>query len=214
MTSTDALILQLSSDLPPVKRRRVSHDAAALLALGAVEFVLVVATAGMRPDMGHVIGMPFMIWKIGSLGLLAGLCCAVAIRFFAPPALPSRFLRIVLGLAILAIVAGLTVTPTAEMSRSLMERLAPVHGLICTSAIVALSLPLMTMLGVLMRRAAPVSPRRSAVAAGLAAATTGALIFTVRCPMNDPLYIVTWYSLGVAIVSAAARWLLPRRFRL
>ena len=214
MTSTDALILQLSSGLPPVKRRRVSRDAAALLALGAVELALVVLTAGLRPDMGRVIGAPFMIWKIGSLGVLAGLCCAVAIRSFAPPTSRARNLKIVLGLAVLAIVAGLTVTPPVDLGRPLMERLAPAHGLICAGAIVTLSLPLMVMLGVLMRRAAPVSPRRSALASGLAAATTGALIFTVRCPMNDPLYIVTWYTFGVAIVSATARWLLPRRFRL
>lgn len=214
MTSTEALILQLSSDLPPVKRRRVSRDVAALLVLGAAELALVVATAGPRPDMAHAIGAPSMIWKIGSLAVLAGLCSAVAIRSFVPPALPSRDLRVVLGLTILAIVAGITAIPAVEVGRPLLERLAPAHGLICTGAIVVLSLPLMAMLGVLMRRAAPVSLRRSALAAGLAAATTGALIFTVRCPMNDPLYIVTWYSLGVAIVSAAARWLLPRRFRL
>jgi hypothetical protein len=214
MISTDALILQLSAELPPVTRRRVSRDVAALLAFVAAELALVLLLAGLRPDMGQVIGAPFMIWKVGSLGVLAGLCCAVAIRSFAPPALPSRELRIILGVASLAIVAGAVVTPPAELGRPMLERLAPGHGLVCTAAIVALSLPLMALLGVLMRRAAPVSPTRSALAAGLAAATTGALIFTVRCPMYDPLYIVTWYSLGVAIVSAVARWLLPRRFRL
>lgn len=192
----------------------MSRDVAALLTLGAAELALVVLTAGLRPDMGQVIDAPFMIWKIGSLAVLAALCCAVAIRSFAPPGLPSRDLKIILGLAGLTIVAGAVVTPSAELGRPVLERLAPGHGLVCTAAIVALSLPLVTMLGVLMRRAAPVSPRRSALAAGLAAATVGALIFTVRCPMNDPLYIVTWYAFGAAIVSAAARWLLPRRFRL
>jgi len=50
--------------------------------------------------------------------------------------------------------------------------------------------------------------------AGLAASLCGALIFTACCPMNDPLYIVVWYSAGIGAVTAAARWLLPRRFRL
>ena len=96
----------------------------------------------------------------------------------------------------------------------MIERLAPVHGLLCATAITALSLPVLALLGLLMRRAAPVQPRRSAWAAGIAAATTGALVFTACCPMNDPLYITVWYALGIAAVSAAARWLLPWRFRL
>ena len=214
MTSTDALILDLSADLPPVKRRSVPRETAMLLGLGAVELALVLLTAGMRPDMGHVILSPFMIWKIGSLAILAGVCCAVAIRSFAPPGASRGEIRITLGLAGLAIAAGISAVPAADVGRSLLERLAPMHGLICSAAIVALSLPIIAMLGVLMRRAAPVSPKRSAFAAGLAAATTGALIFTVRCPMNDPLYIIVWYSLGVSVVSAAARWMLPSRFRL
>jgi hypothetical protein len=72
----------------------------------------------------------------------------------------------------------------------------------------------MAMLALLMRRAAPAHPNASALASGLAASTCGALIFAFCCPMNDPLYIVVWYSAGCAAVTAMARWLLPRRFRL
>jgi hypothetical protein len=214
MPWTDALILDLSTDLPPVRRRNVSREAAVLLALGVAELGLLLLTAGTRPDMDRVILSPFMIWKIGSLAVLAGVSCAVAVRSFAPPGLPARELRIALGLSGLAIVAGMSVTPAADIGRPLLERLAPTHGVICAASIVALSLPVTAMLAMLMRRAAPVSPRRSALASGLAAATTGALIFTARCPMNDPLYIVVWYTLAIAAVSAVARWLLPSRFRL
>jgi len=155
-----------------------------------------------------------MVWKIGSLTLLAGLSCGLAVRSFAPP-IPSRGgTLLVAGAAVLAIVAGVLATPSGEAGRSILERLAPVHGLFCAIAIVVLSLPLMGLLAVLMRRAAPVQPRRSASASGLAAATCGALVFTACCPMNDPLYIVVWYSVGVAAVTAASRWLLPWRFRL
>lgn len=214
MTSTDSLIRNLSADLSPVQRRNVWREVVALLAVGGIELALVLMSGHMRHDMGHVILSPFMIWKISSLALLAGLCCTIAMRSFAPPATSRRELPIVAGVAVIAILAGIIATPDSEASRSLIERLAPMSGMACAGAIIVLSAPIVTLLAVLMRRAAPVQPRRSAFATGLAAATIGALVFTACCPMNDPLYIIVWYSIGVSAVAAATRWLLPWRFRL
>lgn len=213
MTSTDALILGLSADLPPVRRRSVRREVGALVVLAASELALILMAGGMRPDMGGVILTPFMAWKIGGLALLAGVSCAVALRSYAPPA-SRRELVLAFALALLVMAAGVFVTNAAESGQPLIERLAPARGLRCAIAIVVLSLPLMSLLAVLMRRAAPVHPKRSALATGLAAATCGALVFTVCCPANDPLYIAVWYAVGIAAVAAAARWLLPRRFRL
>jgi hypothetical protein len=214
MTSTDALILGLSADLAPVRRRSVRREVGALVVLAAGELALILMAGGMRQDMGEVILSPFMAWKIGGLALLAGVSCAVALRSFAPPAASRRELAFTFALAVLVMVAGVVVTNSAESGQPLIERLAPARGLRCAIAIVVLSLPLMSLLAVLMRRAAPVHPKRSALATGLAAATCGALVFTVCCPANDPLYIAVWYAAGIAAVAAAARWLLPRRFRL
>lgn len=212
--STDALILDLSANLAPVKRRDIWREAGAVLALGIAELTLILMAHGMRPDMGRVILSPYMVWKIGSLALLAGVACTTAMRSFAPPARTRLDFALTLGLAGLAIVGGAFVTPAVDSSRSLLDRLSPVHGMLCAVSIVVLALPVMTLLAVLMRRAAPVQPKRSALAAGLAASICGALVFTACCPMNDPLYIIVWYSAGIAAVTAAARWLLPRRFRL
>ena len=111
-------------------------------------------------------------------------------------------------------IGGIFVTTPVDSAQSLLARLAPVHGMLCAASIIILALPMIALLAVLMRRAAPVYPKRRAMAAGLAASTFGALIFTACCPMNDPLYIVVWYGAAVAAVSIAARWLLPKRFRL
>lgn len=212
--SNDALILDLAAGLVPVKRRSALRDGVWLIALAALEMTLILAAGAMRPDMGRMILSPYMIWKIGSLALLAGVTCTVAMRSFVPPALPRCGLRITLGLAGLTMIGGLFLASPVDSSRSLLDRLSPGQGLLCTGSIIVLSLPMMAMLAVLMRRAAPVHPRQSALAAGFAASTCAALAFTICCPMNDPLYIVVWYSAGVAVVIALARWLLPRRFRL
>jgi hypothetical protein len=214
MKSTEALILDLSADLAPVQRRDIRREAGALLALGAAELALILMVHGMRPDMGRVISSPYMVWKIGSLALLAGVVCTVALQSFAPLAQSRRGLALTSGLAGLAIIGGAFVTPAADSARTLLDRLSPVHGMMCAVSIAVLALPLMTLLALLMRRAAPVHPKRSALAAGLAASICGALIFTACCPMNDPLYIAVWYSAGIVAVTAAARWLLPRHFRL
>lgn len=214
MTSTDTLIRALSADLAPVKRRSVPREVAILVAIGAAEAILLLSAGAMRPDLGKVILAPFMLWKIGSLALLAGVTCAVALRSLAPPAVPRRAVMAVVALALLATLGGTLVTAAGDSGRALVERLSPAHGLLCAAAITVLALPVIAALTVLMRRAAPVRPRQSALACGLAAATTGALIFAICCPMNDPLYIAVWYSLAVAAVALGARWLLPRRFRL
>lgn len=214
MTSTENLIHDLSAHLAPVQRRNVGREVGAVLALGVAELALIAMLGIMRPDMKGVILSSYMIWKIGSLALLAGVSCAIAIRSFVPPASARPGLMLPLGLAGLATIGGAFVTPAADRGQSLLYRLSPGHGLLCAVSIIALALPLMALLAVQMRRAAPVYPERSALASGLAASTCGALIFTACCPMNDPLYVIVWYSIAIAGVTAVARWLLPWRFRL
>lgn len=214
MTSTENLILDLSVDLAPVRQRNLWAEVSALLGIGATEAALIASTGAMRPDLGQVILSPFMAWKMGGLAALAAVCCTVAVRSFSPPDFSRRSLDIVLALAALVASAGVSVTTAAERSRPLLDRLMPVHGMCCAAAIVVLALPIVGLLAWLMRRAAPVHPERSAWAAGVAAASCGALVFTLCCPANDPLYVVVWYAIGVSAVAAAARWLLPRRFRL
>ena len=214
MASIDSLILDLSADLAPVTRRSLWREAGAVLALVLAELSLVVASGFLRPDMGRIVFSSFMAWKTGSLALLAAASGAVAVRSFAPPSSPQHGLKLTLHVAVCAILCGMLVSAPADHARSLIERLSPAHGVRCAVLITVLSLPVLMLLAVLMRRAAPVQPKRSAVATGLAAASCGALIFTACCPMNDPLYIIVWYSTGILTVMALARMLLPRRLLL
>jgi hypothetical protein len=214
MMSNDRLILNLSAGLAPVRRRSLLREYALLLALGATELGLLLGLGLMRPDMARMIGSPYMLWKLGSLAILAIVGCAVAIRSFSPTARPRRGLTAASLLAAAAMIGGALVVPDGETAHGLLDRLSPVHGLLCAFSIALLSTPMVAMLAVLMRGAAPTHPGASALAAGLAAGTCGAFVFAFCCPINDPLYIVVWYSAGCAAVIAAARWFLPRRFLL
>ncbi|APL95359.1 DUF1109 domain-containing protein [Sphingobium indicum] len=212
--SSETLIVALSSDLAPVQRRSMLREGGLVLALGVVELALFVSMGVMRPDMHHITGSPFLIWRVGSLGLLAAVACVLAIRSFSPTARPRRGLMLACALAVAAIVGGAFVMPPGASDRALLDRIDPASGMLCAASIFVLSLPIVALLGALMRRAAPTQARLSALASGIAAGACGAFVFAFCCPFNDPLYVVVWYSVGCAAVAAAARWRLPRRFRL
>jgi len=212
--SNEALILDLSSDLAPVQRRSMVREGAVVLALCGLELALFLALGAMRPDMSHMAGSPYLMWRVGSLGLLAVAACVLAIRSFSPTARPRQGLMIACALAVVAIVGGAFVAPEGVSDRALMDRINPASGLVCATSIFVLSLPVVALLGALMRRAGPTQPRLSALASGIAAGACGAFVFAFCCPFNDPLYVVVWYSVGCAAAAAAARWRLPRRFRL
>lgn len=212
--SNDALILDLSANLAPVRRRRMWREAGFVAALGGAELALFLALGAMRPDMGQMGHSPYLLWRVGSLAVLAMIACTVAIRSYSPAARPRRGLILICALAALAMIGGAFVTPAGASDHSLLERLDPARGIVCAGSIVVLSLPIVAMLGVLMRKAAPTQPKISALASGLAAGAVGAVVFAFCCPFNDPLYVVLWYSIGCAAVTGAARWRLPRHFHL
>jgi hypothetical protein len=212
--SSDRLILDLSSNLEPVRRRRMVHEAALVVALGAAELALFLGMGMMRPDMPHMGTSPYLLWRVGSLAVLAGIACTVAIRSFSPTARPRKGLALAGALAVAAVIGGLFVGPAGVSGHTLIERLDPARGMLCAGSIFVLSLPVAALLGMLMRRAAPTQPKLSAIASGMAAGTVGALVFAFCCPFNDPLYVVVWYSIGCAAVAGTARWRLPRRFQL
>jgi hypothetical protein len=212
--SNDSLILDLSAQLTPVRRRRMLREAGLVVALGATELALFLGLGMMRPDMSHMGHSPYLLWRVGSLAVLAAIACTVAIRSYTPTTHPCRGLMLACALAVVAVMGGMVVEPAGVGGRTLLERLDPVRGIVCAGSIFVLSLPVVVMLGVLMRRAAPTHPELSATASGIAAGTVGALVFAFCCPFNDPLYVVVWYSVSCAAVAGVARWRLPRRFRL
>lgn len=212
--SNEALISDLTSGLAPVRRRSMVREGALVFALCGMELALVLAMGVMRPDMHHVVGSPYLMWRVGSLGILALTACVLAVRSFSPTARPRQGLLLACALAGLAIAAGAFVVPEGASGRGLLDRIDPTRGMMCATSIFVLSLPIVALLGALMRRAAPTQPGRSALASGIAAGTCGAFVFAFCCPFNDPLYVVVWYSIGCAAVAGVARWCLPQRFRL
>jgi hypothetical protein len=63
------------------------------------------------------------------------------------------------------------------------------------------ALPLALMLFAL-REGAPAGPARAGAIAGLIAGGFGAFFYAAHCPDDSPLFVATWYTLGIGFVTA------------
>lgn len=212
--SSDLLIDELSADLTPVRRRSLLRETVWLAALGLLEVSLFLAAGLMRKDMSQAILHPFMWWKLGSLAILVLVSASTAIRSFSPIISPRRGLGVIALLIGLAAVTGGVVGPGGAVAATVADRLSPTHGLVCATCIIVLSLPMLGILSLLMRKGASTHAEGSALAVGLAGGSWGAFVFAFCCPVNDPLYIEVWYSVACTIVVLVARFVLPRVVRL
>ena len=64
-----------------------------------------------------------------------------------------------------------------------------------------------------LRGLAPTRLRLAGAAAGFAAGTTAALVYTLHCPEIEPPFLAVWYVLGMAIPAALGASLGPRLLR-
>jgi hypothetical protein len=64
-----------------------------------------------------------------------------------------------------------------------------------------------------LRRAAPVNAERASWLAGLASASTGALLFALHCPFDSLAYVAVWYFSSIIGLAALSRMIMPRFIR-
>jgi hypothetical protein len=76
-------------------------------------------------------------------------------------------------------------------------------ALICPFLIVALSVPFFAAGIVFMRRAAPTRLTVAGASVGLAAGALGAWVYSFHCTEGGLPFLALWYSLGIAVVTAA-----------
>lgn len=206
----DSKINDLIADLRPVRPRRIGLEAGLLGALGAIELALYIALGQMRPDFAAAMHDPTLWWKFASLGAITGIGIATALRSLDPSRHARPGLRVLLGIVVAVLAVGWMLDAADPTGGSIGDRLDWHDGIQCVVAMVVLSLPPLVAFGVLMRRGAAVDPARTALAAGLAGAAWGALIFAVHCPSDDPLYISVWYVVSCGLSAGLGRLLLSR----
>ncbi|MCO5733015.1 NrsF family protein [Rhizobium sp. SSA_523] len=69
---------------------------------------------------------------------------------------------------------------------------------ICLTSIPAIGLGPLLILLLALRHGAPTRPRLAGVTAGLVSGGLAALFYAAHCTDDSPLFVATWYSLGIA----------------
>jgi hypothetical protein len=79
--------------------------------------------------------------------------------------------------------------------------------------VLRLAIPIFIGLLWAYRRLAPTRLRAAGAAAGLAAGASAATLYCLHCPETSALFVLTWYSLGIAMMTAIGALLGPRLLR-
>lgn len=208
---TEDLIESLSQDLGPVAsiRRRLLTPglAGCVIALG-----LVAGWLGFRPDIMGAWAVPMFWVKAGYTGLiaLAGYGCA---RLLARPVGGARGGFILAGVVVALVTLGGAVQFMMTDASERMLLLAGGSWQVCSQNIVILGAPILGMTLLALRSLAPTKLALTGAAAGLFASGLAATVYGLHCPEHALAFVAVWYSLGMAILTAAGAVLGPWALR-
>ncbi len=179
----------------------------------AVAICLFLAALGLRPHLLALLGdwrLPFKVLVAAFSATLSGV---LVLRLFRPGDGAIRRAAALLALAPAALAIGVGVELITVPSSQWLHRLVGTNSMFCLKTIPFLALaPLIATL-VALRNGAPENPALAGAAAGLFSGAIGAALYAMHCPDDSPLFVMVWYSLGVAIVTAIGAILGARLLR-
>jgi hypothetical protein len=118
---------------------------------------------------------------------------------------------VLIGPALLAFGVGLELlaVPSSEWRARLVGR----ASMFCLKTIPLLSAPVLAALLILMRAGAPTRPALAGAVAGLTAGGVGATLYALHCVDDSPLFVMVWYGVAIALLSAVGALLGSRILR-
>lgn len=166
----------------------------------AIAAVVFFATLGMRPDIAAAAGtMRFLFKFVVTLALLA--TAAAALVVLSRPGAGSRPAWLLL-LAPALLLAAMAVEVMVMPSDTMRARWIGTNSMVCLSFIPLIGLgPLAAFLAGL-RHGAPTRPVLAGAVAGLVAGGLAATFYAAHCTDDSPMFVATWYTLGIAILAA------------
>ncbi|WP_373474165.1 DUF1109 domain-containing protein [Sphingorhabdus lacus] len=208
-----SLIASLCADLTPVSRTHVERQiAVAGLIGGGVSFAALLSTLGIQSGLSSIAQMtPFGI-KLGFAVSLAAVGFAALLKLARPDGIPKNIPQkaaaIFVLLASIALVQGGHVN-NADDAKLLLGA----SWQSCSLRIAALSMPITAMIGWAVRRQAPVHLRSAGAAVGMTSGATAAALYALSCTESSSLFVLIWYSAGIALSTAFGALLGPRFLR-
>jgi hypothetical protein len=199
---TDELIRTLAADREQATplRYRLWMAAGLGVAIAATLFMLILRP---RPDIAIAVHDPRFDLKFAITLVLAAAAAGLLLRLVRPGA--SRRLWIA---ALLVAPALLTLDFVYEFvvmrpAVPVMHRLIGDNWMICLPSIPLFAAPILVAILLAMRQGAPTRPALAGAVAGLAAGGLGAALYASHCTDDSPLFVLTWYSVAIALVTIA-----------
>lgn len=195
---TDDLIEALAAGLEPARPARI-HPLWVAGAFGAAA-VGVMLLLGLRPDLPAALTGPVFWLKALYSAAMAGAALVLVSRLGRPAVSAHRALQgllLVIGAALLFAAIELALTPVADWSRSWLG----LTWTYCARNILLVSVFAAPLIWLGARPLAPTRPMASGAALGLLTGAIAATAYGLHCPEATAPFVVTWYTLGMALAA-------------
>jgi hypothetical protein len=198
---TDQLIRTLAADSAHRARPVGFVLALALLSAAPFSVAMFLASLGVRPDVMTAMHNPFFDLKFAVTLALAISAMTIGLHLSRPEAsLHGWGLLLLIPVGLL--VGGIAGEMMMPQRLPMMTRLIGNNSKVCLTAIPLMSLPLLAAALFGLRHGAPTSPALEGAIAGLLSAGFAATLYASHCTDDSPLFVATWYSIAIALVTA------------
>jgi hypothetical protein len=210
---TEQLVSLLATRVEAVDRKLIARRCG--WALGAGILVALALTLGalhLNPSLSRYLRLP-MFWAREGFCIALAAAGFFAVARLARPGVRLGWVRLgiivpVLAMWVLAAIALLATPPGAHMRMILGGSAAQ-----CPFLIALVGVPIFIAYLWILRRFAPTHLRLAGAAAGFAAGSLGALVYSLHCPELAAPFIGIWYLLGMLIPMTIGASLGPRLLR-
>jgi hypothetical protein len=198
---TDQLIRTLAADNSFRPRPVGFVLALVLLAAAPVSLLMFFSMLGVRPDVMTAMHNPFFDLKFAVTLALAAAGVASSLHLSRPEVSLAGFgWLFVIPAGLLA--AGIAGEAMMPQRLPMMTRLVGSNSRACMTAIPVMSIPLLAASILGLRHGAPTRPALAGAVAGLMSAGLAATFYASHCTDDSPLFVMTWYTLATALVTA------------
>lgn len=206
---TEDLIRAIATDAGrrplPLRRSGLMTGALAAAVAGLVFFYLL----GPRPDFADALQTMRFAFKF-ALTLTLAACAFLLLDALLRPAGPAparlRWLAIVPLLLAVAVALELLAVPSSEW----ITRLVGTNSRVCLTFIPLIGAGPLALCLFFLRHGAPTRPALAGAAAGLLAGSLAAFFYAAHCPDDSPLFVATWYTIAILILTGIGALLAPR----
>ncbi|RWB58074.1 NrsF family protein [Mesorhizobium sp.] len=198
---TEDLIKALDAD---ARSKAMPQDSAWWLAVAASAVIAATVfwlTIGPRPDiMAAMHTMRFLAKFVFTIAL--GVSAFALIRALSTPgastARAAAWMAVAPLLVVVAVALELFAVPSPEWGR----RLVGTNWYICLTFIPLIGIGPLAVFLAALRHGAPTRPMLAGTVAGMLAGGLSATFYAAHCFDDSPLFVATWYTLAIVILTA------------